>query len=468
MLTTPVVQGSVFRSFFRAEWCRLKVRNGSFAPTEPVLHVTHPPHILHRVDDDEADSDSDADSVYTTLQGGPVTEERMMDDSLGKRKRRLIPTVVVRVTRRSQEGSMGDVAHDSDNEGDFVDAIDALQDQENETGLDSTLAPGLNLDTDMDLDLGEAIDLEDPIQDGQAFAPALGPRPEDILFDLSDESSNEAGNDGGLSGTQTPGSEAETWAELEDVEMNQTFIPAGMLGEYEMSDDDEFDPALPEQEQEVDRDERLPEGVIDFGFTEADTEAIREALLLAEAEGANGLAGERKAIDTEEETAFNGGDVSNEVYADLADEYMDGDGGVEDDARDNLGDVDLAPSVVLSTAEEYAEPESSDSAKEVVETEDFAPSTSIIETGADGISGGSVVEEETVTIRLLVDSAEVTDQSLADLRETVVEILEAEAAHTDADDAGAERPDTKAHEVTETTIEVSVREGTTEDDVSPS
>jgi hypothetical protein len=239
---------------------------------EPVLHVTHPPHILHRSEDDESDSDSDADTVYTTLEGGAVTEERMMYDSLGKRKRRLIPTASIRVSRRSKEGSAGDIAHDSDDE-----AADAREDPTDGTDPNLDLDPDLDRAIQMDLDLGEELDLDDPIQDGQAFAPVLGPRPEDILFDLSDESSNGEGP----SGTQTPASEAEVWAELEDVEMNEAYTPAGMLGDYEMSDDEE---SSANAGQEVE-DEGLPEGVIDFGYTDAETDAIRQAILHTETAG---------------------------------------------------------------------------------------------------------------------------------------------------------------------------------------
>ena len=109
ILTTPQVFGSVFRTLPRQEWCRLKVQNGSYAPDEPVLHVEHPPHILQPLDDqagNDSDVESDAGTVYTVLEGGITTQERLLDESLGRPKRRLVPVVDIRAGKRSKVGNL--------------------------------------------------------------------------------------------------------------------------------------------------------------------------------------------------------------------------------------------------------------------------------------------------------------------------------------------------------------------------
>lgn len=315
MLTTSVISGSIFRSFYRAEWCRLKVKNGSYAPAEPVLHIEHPPHILGRIDNSEDEDDiSNAESVYTALGGGVVTEERLLDASLGRPKRRLVPIVNIRVTRRSKEGSARDIVRDQDanDHDDEVNDIDADEDigevdfvqplPISGPASESDLDPAL----DLDLDLGEANEFDDPIQGEEAFAPVLGPRPEDILFDLSDSSLHDGETNGGT-GTQTPASEAEVWAELEDGEMNQARTPAGMLGDYEMSEDgSEHDHGQVGTVQVGGEEDGVPDGVIDLGFTDAETVDMREELVQSsrgdDAQGSEEPSSEDDGGDVFEET----------------------------------------------------------------------------------------------------------------------------------------------------------------------
>jgi hypothetical protein len=225
--------------------------------------------------------------------------------------------VNIRVTRRSKEGSAGDIVRDqdaNDREDEVID-IDADEDI-GEVDLDlqplpisgpaseSDLDPAL----DLDLDLGEANEFDDPIHGEEAFAPVLGPRPEDILFDLSDSSLHDGETNGGT-GTQTPASEAEVWAELEDGEMNQAYTPAGMLGDYEMSEDgSEPGPgqAGTVQAGGEENENGVPDGVIDLGLTEAETGSMRAELVQSshgdDAQGSGETESEDDGVDVLEET----------------------------------------------------------------------------------------------------------------------------------------------------------------------
>jgi len=261
------VGGSIYNSLTRREWCKLKVFNGCYAPDEPVLHIEHPPHILQPLGEG-GDDESDAGSVYTNLEGGAVTEERLLDDSIGRPKRRLIPVVELRVRKRSKVGTAEDIVHYDDDlepetgataeiEGDDrpdqgqdlaidVESQAEVADSADQPGLglgdeeqsnaskmqDNDIAPTI-LAEEIQMDLGESAALEDPVDSEAAYSPLIGPRPEDILFDLSDDDDAETGEGDG------DASEAEVWAELEDQEMTQAFTPAAMPGGYDLSDDED-------------------------------------------------------------------------------------------------------------------------------------------------------------------------------------------------------------------------------------
>ena len=263
ILTTPLVGGSIYNSLTRREWCKLKVLNGCYAPDEPVLHIEHPPHILQPLGEG-GDDGSEAGSVYTSLEGGAVTEERLLDESIGRPKRRLIPVVELRVRKRSKVGTADDIVHydddieaegdaaaeidqesgpeqvqdltiDIDSQTDVADQPGPRLDEEDQSNTsktqDDTAAALLAVETQMDL--GEPAALEDPVDSEAAYSPLVGPRPDDILFDLSEDDDAETGEGDG------DASEAEVWAELEDQEMTQAFTPAAMPGEYDLSDDEE-------------------------------------------------------------------------------------------------------------------------------------------------------------------------------------------------------------------------------------
>ena len=321
ILTTPLVDGSTFKSFSRQEWCKLKVLNGSYAPDEPVLHIEHPPHILRPLGENDAgDDESEAETVFTDLVGGVVTEERLLDESLGRPKRRLIPVVDVRVGKRSKVGGAEDIVHDEVQSGgeaddgpipaqDFSDHTEhhdlpdipaedtpesvPTQDPANHTehhdlqDMPAEDMPGSVPVEATPLDLGESAALEDPIDTETTYSPLVGPRPDDILFDLSDD--DDEGDGVGIGDASGDASESEVWAELEDQEMTQAFTPAGMLGDYDVSDDE--DGALDEDEG-GDQGEEEGEGM----------EAIRAAIL------SDPLDDQAKDLESEE-AALNSGDV---------------------------------------------------------------------------------------------------------------------------------------------------------------
>jgi hypothetical protein len=230
------------------------------------LHIEHPPHILQPLDEGGDDDESEAGSVLTNLDGGVVTEERLLDESLGRPKRRLVPVVDLRVKKRSKVGTADDIAYDdveaeaqaedntplvqgltidiesgtevagpADQPGLLLDVEDASKTQDDDT------APTLSAE-ETHMDLGESAALEDPVDSETTYSPLLGPRPDDILFDLSDD-----GDEGADTGDGNA-SESEVWAELEDQEMTQAFTPAGMLGEYDLSEDEDEDGGMDEDE----------------------------------------------------------------------------------------------------------------------------------------------------------------------------------------------------------------------------
>jgi hypothetical protein len=315
-----VVPGSIYSSSTRQEWCKLKVLNGCYAPDEPVLHIEHPPHILQPLG--EGNDVSEAGSVFTNLEGGAVTEERLLDESLGRPKRRLVPVVDLRVGKRSKVGTADDIVHDDvDGEAnadadvehedgpnqvqdlsvdtepqmevaDSADQPGLVQDKEAQSNPsktpDNDLAPSL-LAEETHMDLGEPAALEDPIDNETTYSPLLGPRPDDILFSEDGDAENGDGD----------ASESEVWAELEDQEMTQAFTPAAVPGGYDLSEDEDEDE---EEDGGMDDDEDVR------------TEEIRAAILSDPLDSGDISAA---AIDQEpttetEEAALNG-DVDMEA-----------------------------------------------------------------------------------------------------------------------------------------------------------
>jgi hypothetical protein len=318
ILTTPVVPGSIYSSSTRQEWCKLKVLNGCYAPDEPVLHIEHPPHILQPLGEG-GDDVSEAGSVFTNLDGGAVTEERLLDESLGRPKRRLVPVVDLTVKKRSKVGTADDIVHDvvdgeadADAEVEHADQPSQAQDltidiESQAEGANAADQPGPMLDDqgqsaisktqDDDLapallaeethmDLGEPAALEDPIDNETTYSPLLGPRPDDILFSDDGDAENGDGD----------ASESEVWAELEDQEMTQAFTPAAIPGGYDLSEDEdeEEDGGMDEDEDEDVRTEEIRAAILSDpldsgdGTREADTQIDQEPTTESEEAALNG------------------------------------------------------------------------------------------------------------------------------------------------------------------------------------
>jgi hypothetical protein len=311
-----VVPGSIYSSSTRQEWCKLKVLNGCYAPDEPVLHIEHPPHILQPLGEG-GDDVSEAGSVFTNLDGGAVTEERLLDESLGRPKRRLVPVVDLTVKKRSKVGTADDIVHDvvdgeadADAEVEHADQPSQAQDltidiESQAEGANAADQPGPMLDDqgqsdisktqDNDLapallaeethmDLGEPAALEDPIDNETTYSPLLGPRPDDILFSDDGDAENEDGN----------ASESEVWAELEDQEMTQAFTPAAIPGQYDLSDDEDEEEDGGMDEDEDVRTEEIRAAILSDpldsgdGTREADTQIDQEATTESEEAALNG------------------------------------------------------------------------------------------------------------------------------------------------------------------------------------
>jgi hypothetical protein len=299
------VPGSIYSSSTRQEWCKLKVLNGCYAPDEPVLHIEHPPHILQPLGEG-GDDISEAGSVFTNLKGGIITEERLLDESLGRPKRRLVPVVDLRVRKKSKVGTADDIVHDdvdvddtplvqdlgNDIESqvqvaDAADQPEPVQDEEEQSNSpkrqDNDTAPAL-LAEETHMDLGEPAALEDPIDNETTYSPLLGPRPDDILFSDDGDAENEDGN----------ASESEVWAELEDQEMTQAFTPAAIPGQYDLSDDEDEEEDGGMDEDEDVRTEEIRAAILSDpldsgdGTREADTQIDQEATTESEEAALNG------------------------------------------------------------------------------------------------------------------------------------------------------------------------------------
>lgn len=200
---TPRVRGSVYSSVYRREWCRLKVQKGSVAPENPNLFPEHRPHMLETGGEDElADDTSDLESVYTTLDGGPVTQQRLLDDAAGRNRRRLEPAVVIRVRNRSKAGDYSD----------FFPPVINLVDNDNEDEEEPDMA-----------DDSQSLDLPD--DDNEGDVSRLTERR--ARFDLSEEEDED------------DGSESEVWAELEDETANNAYTPAGFPADFDFDQLDE-------------------------------------------------------------------------------------------------------------------------------------------------------------------------------------------------------------------------------------
>jgi hypothetical protein len=95
-MMTPLVPGSAYRSSFRAEWVRQKVRDNSFAGENPIIHVEHPPHILEPLV--EA---SEPIPISTSMEREEFAEEeRLLHRVLGKR--RMMPFVEIPLPKLSR------------------------------------------------------------------------------------------------------------------------------------------------------------------------------------------------------------------------------------------------------------------------------------------------------------------------------------------------------------------------------
>lgn len=101
-LTTDKVPGTVYRSTYRQQWLRQRIQSNCIAGENPVLHVTHAPHMLEPLDHDEA-------SVSAPPSHDTTMDERMVEDGVGllgrvlgrkTKKRRL--EVVVEIPLRSR------------------------------------------------------------------------------------------------------------------------------------------------------------------------------------------------------------------------------------------------------------------------------------------------------------------------------------------------------------------------------
>lgn len=145
---------------------------------------------------------SDSESLYTTLDGGAVTEERLLDESTGRSKRRLFPVVDIRVGKLANAGW-------------YQDPTGARQKPSNKD---------------------EPIVIDEALHELDA---AASPQPR-ARFNLS-ESVHE---------DETRKSESEVWAELEDDAVETAFTPAGFpAADFDLNllDDRDADEAGPSQ-----------------------------------------------------------------------------------------------------------------------------------------------------------------------------------------------------------------------------
>jgi hypothetical protein len=243
---------------------------------------------------------------------------RLLVESLGRPKRRLVPVVDLRVKKRSKVGTADDIVRDDvdgeanadadveheDGQNQVQDlAIDIetttevagaadqpgpMLDDQGQSDVsktqDNDLAPAL-LAEETHMDLGEPAALEDPIDNETTYSPLLGPRPDDILFSDDGDAENGDGH----------ASESEVWAELEDQEMTQAFTPAAVPGGYDLSDDEDEDE---DEDGGMDEDEDVR------------TEEIRAAILSDPLDSGDGTREADTQIDQEattesEEAALN-------------------------------------------------------------------------------------------------------------------------------------------------------------------
>lgn len=103
-LTTPPVRGPVYSSAYKKEWVRLKIQNNCFAGEDPVMHVTHAPHILQPLEYEEEGSVSLPPSTASAVESmlGTYHKDRLLDRVLGRKKRKRGLVVVVEIPLRKR------------------------------------------------------------------------------------------------------------------------------------------------------------------------------------------------------------------------------------------------------------------------------------------------------------------------------------------------------------------------------
>lgn len=166
--------------------------------------------MLAAITEPEVD-DSDDDSVYTSLDGGAVTEERLLDEAAGKAKRRLVPLIDLAVRKRDKAGTYRDLFQAGD-----------------------------NLDEPIVVDNDGPAPQSHPDEVDHQGSPKLRAR-----FSLP--KMDTAHSDGQADDDESKGSESEVWAELEDDLANTAVTPAA----FPMDDDDISDPEDTEQAPQV-------------------------------------------------------------------------------------------------------------------------------------------------------------------------------------------------------------------------
>ena len=164
-----------------------------------------------------AEDDSDAESVYTTLDGGAVTEERLLDEAAAKPKRRLVPVIDLAVGQRAKAGT-------------YEDLFQSESHQEEPIVVDN--------------DESTSQPQPQPDEGDQQASPSLRAHFDIPVSAHSDGSADED--------DESRESESEVWAELEDDIANTAVTPAAFPVEEE-----DGNPSDNQQEPEAEEDEEI-------------------------------------------------------------------------------------------------------------------------------------------------------------------------------------------------------------------
>jgi len=99
-LSTPPVQGSIYASAYRREWLRQRIEKNCMAGDDPVMHVTHAPHILQQLEHDEGSVSVPASEQLPAWE----RDDGLLDQVLGRKKRKMVLSVEIPIRKRSKLG----------------------------------------------------------------------------------------------------------------------------------------------------------------------------------------------------------------------------------------------------------------------------------------------------------------------------------------------------------------------------